>query len=212
MDRGKTLSLDVTLLDLGSGNLHTVRRKLERLGARVVVTAEPEVVAGADKLVVPGVGHFGAAMAHLRSSGLAEALGRAALEREVPTLGLCLGMQILAEHGEEGGGPGLGWLPGRVVRLRPPDPLRYKVPHMGWNRLSVLRSEALLEGIPSEAEFYFAHSYHWAGADPADVAAETEYGYRFPSVIRRGALMGVQFHPERSHEAGLRLLRNFLSL
>lgn len=202
----------VTLLDLGSGNLHTVRRKLERLGARVVVTTEPEAVARADRLVIPGVGHFGAAMARLRSTGLAEALGRAAVGRGVPTLGLCLGMQILAEHGEEGDTPGLGWLRGRVVRFRPPDPLRYKVPHMGWNRLAARGSSPLLEGISPEAEFYFAHSYHWEGADPAEVAAETEYGYRFPSVICRNNLMGVQFHPERSHEAGLRLLRNFLAL
>jgi glutamine amidotransferase len=206
------MGTEIVIVDSGMGNLQSVRRKLERVGARAVVSSDPAVLAAAQKLVIPGVGHFQRAMANLREMRLIDALGEAVLRRKVPVLGICLGLQLMARGSEEGDVTGLGWLAADVVRFRVGDSTRYKVPHMGWNGLHAARPSPLLEGIQSDAEFYFCHSYHVQLDEATDVLGETRYDYRFGAAVAHDHIYGVQFHPEKSHDAGERLLRNFAEL
>ena len=205
-------STPITIVDYGMGNLHSVRRQLEQLGARVCVSAAPAEIARADKLLLPGVGHFATAMQRLRERQLVESLEEAARHRAVPTLGICLGMQLMAQRSEEGEATGLGWIDADVVRFKVSDPIRYKVPHVGWNLLHARRPSVLLREHAPDAELYFVHAYHLRCRSEDCVVAETEYAYRFPSVIEAGNLFGAQPHPEKSHEAGRVLLRNFIEL
>jgi imidazole glycerol-phosphate synthase subunit HisH len=200
----------VIIVDYGMGNLHSVKRKLDRIGVHPQLTADPDELVRADKLLLPGVGHFGKAMEHLVTMGLVPALHEAVVVNRTPILGICLGMQLFARRSEEGGAEGLGWIDADVVRFAIGDPRRLKVPHMGWNSVRVIRSNALLEGVTERTEFYFMHAYHLVCRDSGDVVCDTDYGYRFTSVVERGNLYGVQFHPEKSHDAGELLLRNFL--
>ena len=200
----------VAIVDYGMGNLHSVKRKLDRIGVHGVLTSDPGDVLAADKLLLPGVGHFGKAMEHLGALGLVEALNEAALVRKTPILGICLGMQLLARHSQEGDVEGLGWIDADVVRFAVEDTLRFKVPHMGWNSVRVARPSPLLDGVTEKTEFYFVHAYHMVCRDGGDVLCDTDYGYPFTSVVQRENVYGVQFHPEKSHDAGERLLRNFL--
>jgi len=200
----------VAIVDYGMGNLHSVKRKLDRIGVHSHVTSDPAEVLKADKLLLPGVGHFGKAMEHLGSLGLLTALNEAVLDKKTPILGICLGMQLLARHSQEGDVDGLGWLDADVRRFDIDDTLRFKVPHMGWNGVHVARPDPLLDGVTGTTEFYFVHAYHMVCRDPSDVLCSTDYSYSFTSVVRRDNLYGVQFHPEKSHEAGETLLRKFL--
>jgi glutamine amidotransferase len=203
---------DITLLDCGMGNLQSVRRALDRLGGRVAVTSDPGDVECAAKLVIPGVGHFERAMGNLRELGLVDALNEAVLRRQVPVLGICLGLQLMTRGSEEGNTAGLGWIDAEVVRFRVTNSALYKVPHIGWNSAVPVRPSAILAGVPADAEYYFCHAYHLRVDVPDEVVAETEYDYRFSSVVAKGNILGIQFHPEKSHEAGERLLRNFVEL
>ena len=199
----------VALLDYGVGNVGSVRRAFERLGAQVVTTSDPALVAESSRVVLPGVGAFAAARARLASSGLDGAL-RAAVGRGARLLGLCLGFQLLFEASEEfGTTEGLGLLPGRVV----PFPPGVRVPHVGWNRLETegAAEGPLLAGLPRGTYVYFVHSFRPEGAEPGDVAAYCDHGGRFVAAARRGNVWGCQFHPERSSGAGRRILANFLS-
>jgi glutamine amidotransferase len=202
----------VAIIDYGMGNLHSVKRKLDRIGVHAQLTSEPSELLDADKLLLPGVGHFGKAMEHLGTLGLLPALHEAAVDRKTPILGICLGMQLFARHSDEGGAEGLGWIDADVVRFGIDDTRRFKVPHMGWNGVRIARSNPLLDGVTEETEFYFVHAYHMVCRDSGDVLCETDYGYPFTSVVQRENLYGVQFHPEKSHDAGEALLRNFLYL
>lgn len=195
--------MDVALIDAGGANLASVRWALERLGARVTVSADPRALARAERIVLPGVGAAATAMTRLRAAGLVEPLRALA----APLLGICLGMQLLFEASDEGEVEGLGLLPGRVRRLRAGEQLR--VPHTGWNRLRVARADPLLAGIPDGAQVYFVHAY--AAPVSADTVAACRHGDEFAAVVRRGHLAGAQFHPERSAAAGARLLENFLA-
>jgi imidazole glycerol-phosphate synthase subunit HisH len=207
-----TPSARVAIVDYGMGNLHSVKRKLERIGVHAELTSEPDELVRADKLVLPGVGHFGKAMEHLTTLGLIPALHEAVMVRRLPILGICLGMQLFARQSEEGGAEGLGWIDADVVRFSIDDTRRYKVPQMGWNGVRIARSSPLLEGVSEQTEFYFVHAYHLVCRDSADVLCETDYGYPFASIVQRENLYGVQFHPEKSHDAGEALLRNFVYL
>jgi len=198
----------VVLVDAGTGNLHSVHNALAHLGARVTLTDDPETVRRGGRAILPGVGAFGRFMGGLRSRGLIPALEEAA-RRGDPLLGICVGMQALFEAGEElGEFPGLGFLRGRVVRF--PEQPGLKVPHTGWNQLWPQSGSALLAGLAPGAYAYFNHSYYCAAADPQDALALTEHGLRYPSMVRRGNLYGVQFHPEKSQAVGLRILENFI--
>jgi glutamine amidotransferase len=202
----------VAIVDYGMSNLHSVKRKLDRIGVHAQLTSEPSELLRADRLLLPGVGHFGKAMQHLVQLGLVPALHEAVVVRKTPILGICLGMQLFARKSEEGGAEGLGWIDADVTRFGIEDTRRFKVPHMGWNGVRIARSSPLLEGVTEQTEFYFVHAYHMVCHDSEDVLCDTDYGYPFTSVVQRGNLYGVQFHPEKSHDAGEALLRNFLSL
>lgn len=203
----------VALIDYGSGNLRSAEKALVRAAdgrADIVVTSDPDRVAGADRIVLPGVGAFAACMRALgERPGLIEAMTVAVKQKGAPFLGVCVGMQLLASRGLEfGETPGLDWIAGDVRRIEPADPAA-KVPHMGWNGLSDLRGPALVAEI-GDAPMYFTHSFAFHPTDPSDVAAYVDHGGRFPAAVARGNVAGVQFHPEKSQSAGIALLARFL--
>jgi imidazole glycerol-phosphate synthase subunit HisH len=203
----------VTIVDYGVGNLASIANMARKAGTDSVISGDPAVVAAADKLILPGVGAFDRGMANLEERGLIGALNERAMERRVPTLGLCLGMQLLGRGSEEGSRPGLGWLAADSVRFKfAADAAALKVPHMGWNFIEPAAPATLIDSLPPEPRFYFVHSYYLACDNPADVMCWTTYGDRFASGIHHGNLWGTQFHPEKSHSFGLALLRNFLAL
>ena len=199
----------IAVVDYGAGNLRSVRNALEHVGARVLTARTPAELENADKIVLPGVGAFGAGMAALRRAGFEAPLKEAA-RAGVPLFGICLGLQYLFERSDEmGDHTGLGLLRGRVTRFPAEGP---KVPHIGWNQLHIRREHPLLAGVPSGAYAYFVHSYYARPADPEDVLAETDYGIAFASVVARDNLFGIQPHPEKSQAVGLRILRNFVEM
>ncbi len=198
------------LIDYGAGNLHSVHNALKAAGASVEVTADPDVVRKADRIVLPGVGSFKACAQGLRSQiGMVEALEERVRSQATPFLGICVGMQLLADRGlEHGEALGLGWIAGEVVRIEAKDPA-IKVPHMGWNDVALLphaRGHALIE----QGEAYFLHSYHFAAHDPAHVCAMTDHGQGLVAAVASETVVGVQFHPEKSQSYGLELLSRFL--
>ncbi|MXS19955.1 imidazole glycerol phosphate synthase subunit HisH [Pseudomonas oryzihabitans] len=199
----------VCVLDYGAGNVRSVLNLFESLGP-TQLSNDPEIIAAASHLVLPGVGAFGAAMAKVEQHLPLPLLRRLVLEERRPFLGICVGMQLLADEGLEFGHcRGLGWIPGRVERLASGDS---PLPHVGWNDVRVERAHPLLQGLEEPADFYFVHSYGFQATDPANVLATVEYGERFAAVVGRGNVLGVQFHPEKSQGPGRRLLRNFLEL
>ncbi|GAB4070130.1 imidazole glycerol phosphate synthase subunit HisH [Ancylobacter sonchi] len=211
----------VVLIDYGSGNLHSAGKALERAareggsGARVVVTSDPEAVRRADRIVLPGVGAYADCRRGLDAvDGMVEALNEAVIEKGQPFLGICVGLQLMAERGlEHGETAGLGWIAGDVVKIAPDDP-SLKIPHMGWNSLNVRRPHPLLAGIPTGTDgldAYFVHSYHLAAARDEQLVATADYGGKVTAVVARDNLAGTQFHPEKSQRLGLALLANFLT-
>ncbi len=195
----------LTIVDYGSGNLRSVQKAFEKLGAAAAITTDPEMVATASRLVLPGVGAFGDAMRELHGRGLVEPILRH-IRADRPFLGICMGLQLLFETGfEHGTHAGLGVLPGEVVRFDLPD--RFKVPHMGWN---TAQWQGSWQPPKAGEHFYFVHSYHARPTDPAIVAATTDYGGDFCSAVHQGRLFATQFHPEKSQTAGLRLLDAWL--
>ena len=202
--------MTVVIVDYGMGNLASVQRALEECGAAAQIVADPAALQRASHVILPGVGAFGDAMARIAAGGWVAPLRQLAVER-VPLLGICLGMQLLADCGEEGGlHAGLGLVPGRVTRLQP-SRSGERVPHVGWNEVCLQLAEPLFDGVPANTDFYFVHSYHFLAARKEHVVACTPYCGEFASVVRAGSVVGTQFHPEKSSRAGLRLLRNFLA-
>jgi glutamine amidotransferase len=204
----------VALIDYGSGNLRSAEKALVKAAAdraQIVTTADPDAIARADRIVLPGVGAFAACReALLARPGLAEAVTQAVRGRGAPFLGICVGMQLMATQGLEfGATPGLGWIPGEVRRIEPDDP-HCKVPHMGWNALADVAGHPLMAGLAQGAPVYFTHSFAFFPNDRADVVAWVDHGGRFPAVVARDNMAGVQFHPEKSQSAGLSLLARFL--
>ncbi len=196
----------IAIIDYGAGNIRSIEKALEYVGAVVQVTEKPAVVAQAQAIVLPGVGSGGAAMARMTQRGLDDAI-RQATQQGKPFLGICLGMQLLADHHAEGEVDGLGLFPGEVRRIAHGP----KIPHMGWNQVTPLHSSLpIFAGIALEAYFYFAHSYYVEPRDQQGVAAVTEYGSPYCSVIVTERVWGTQFHPEKSGAVGLQLLKNFV--
>lgn len=206
----------VALIDYGSGNVHSAAGALTEAARRadlaieIAVTDDLATIASADRIILPGVGHYADCADNLRARpGLVDTLETAVLDKKIPFLGICVGMQLLADFGlEDGETRGLGWIHGVVDRIRPGPGLR--VPHVGWNELAIPRPHALLSGLGDQPHAYFTHSYAFAPEDMADIAATTEYGTRFTSAVARDNIFGTQFHPEMSQRVGLRLLANFL--
>lgn len=198
---------DIILIDAGTGNLRSVQKALESVGANVERTSDPQKVLSGKRVVLPGVGAFGDFMSGLRMLGLEDALLEVALDG-VPLLGICVGMQALFDVGEEmGQHAGLGLLQGRVVRFE--ESLSVKIPHTGWNQLEV-QNASLFEGVPSGSYVYFNHSYYCQPKQASDVIAFTDYGLRYACAVRQENLFGVQFHPEKSQAVGLQILKNFV--
>lgn len=200
----------IAIIDYRAGNLTSVRYAFEALGAPCAVTSDANVVATADRIVFPGVGAAGAAMENLRLLGLIPVLRRAIADGK-PFLGICVGTQVLFDASEEDGGTAaLGVIPGQVRLFRPFD-ARTKVPHMGWNQVRIRRAHPLLDGLPDATDFYFVHSYYPDPADPADAIGTTDYaGVAFASMVGRRNVVATQFHVEKSGQAGLRMLANFV--
>jgi glutamine amidotransferase len=202
----------VAIVDYKLCNLDSVQRAFETVGAKAFVTDDPADLAQADRIVLPGVGAFPDAMRNLRAHGLDDALGVNVLEEGAPFLGVCLGMQLLAAVGHEvEETKGLGWLEADVARFVASEEGE-RVPHVGWNEVTPVRPSPLFDGIPPAADFYFVHSFHVVCAHSTDALARTPYCVGFTSAVQRDHVFGVQFHPEKSQQWGLRLLKNFLAV
>jgi len=204
--------MSVLIVDYGMSNLGSVKRAFEECGASVLVSDDPADCLQAEHIVLPGVGAFADGMAALQAGGWVGPLRYAVLEEKIPLLGICLGMQLLADTGFEGGETaGLGLIPGEVRRLTADTP-ETRIPHVGWNEAHHDGTHPLFAGIPDGADFYFVHSYHLVPVDAADTLASTPYCGTFTSVVGRGTVYGTQFHPEKSSRYGFQLIRNFLAL
>ena len=206
------MALQIAIVDYGMGNLHSVYKKLSELDASPVIACTADEVRNADKLLLPGVGHFETAITHLKERGIYDALNEAVLVRKKQILGICLGMQLMAKRSEEGNADGFGWIDAYVVKFKVKDKIRHKVPQTGWNTIDICKESSLFNDIENHSEFYFLHSYHCEVAEPDDVLTTTEYEYDFVSAVERENIYGTQFHPEKSHSAGTKLLQNFIRI
>lgn len=200
----------IAIPNLGIGNFASVIRMVEKVGGSARLVDEPSEIAAADKIVLAGVGAFDKGMSSLNSRGWADALREAVVHRRKPILGICLGMQLMCEESEEGTATGLGWISAKVKRFVPPVPA-VKVPHMGWNTVTVTRPGGLISA-DGEQRFYFVHSYFVECGDRADVVATARHGQTFDAAFSRANIHGVQFHPEKSHRFGMSVMRSFIAL
>lgn len=200
----------IAIVNYGSGNIQAIANIYSRLAVPFAVAAQPSDLADATRIILPGVGAFDQAMDALDASGMRQALDACVLEDRKPILGICVGMQLLAKSSEEGRAPGLGWVDAEVRRFdRATVGRTTQLPHMGWNTVEPARADPLFDGVDVEGGYYFLHSYYLSCEDNEDELASTEYGIRFTSAVRRANIYGVQFHPEKSHQNGVQLLRNF---
>lgn len=202
----------VVIIDYGMGNLRSVQKKLIRVGAIAEISRDPEIISKSDKLILPGVGHFANGIKNLKAYGIWEILNDKVLKEKTPILGICLGMQLMARFSEEGDTEGLAWFDADIVKFNVQEKLKYKVPHMGWNNADINKESILIKGVPEEAMFYFVHSYHIKCHNKEDVLATTSYEYSFTSAIQKENIYGTQFHPEKSHDWGEHIFKNFVKL
>jgi len=200
----------ITIIDYKTGNLGSIQNILKRIGEQSVVTSDKELIANATKLILPGVGAFDTGMRNLQDLDLIEVLNNKVVVEKIPVLGICLGMQLFSKGSEEGQLPGLGWIDASTVKFRFKDILEYKSPHMGWNFLKQNKPSKLLENMFSDPRFYFVHSYFFKAIFPEDILTTTTYEIEFTSAVEKGNILGVQFHPEKSHKFGMKLLKNFV--
>ena len=198
----------IVVVDYGMGNLGSVVNMIEYLGHEVAATSKPSEIEGASRLILPGVGAFDAGMRNLTQSGIRPALDHAVLEKGIPILGVCLGMHLMTEGSEEGASRGLGWFRAETKRI--PAAPHLKVPHMGWNTVEFAREDPLTTGLSDDARFYFVHSYAVEVRRQSEVVMYASHGIRFAAALRRDHIFAVQFHPEKSHRFGEKILRNFL--
>ena len=207
------MSNKVAIINYGLGNHFSVQKKMNRVGVDVVTTSNAIDIQQADKIILPGVGHFGRAMENLHQLDIIKVLNEEVLEKKKPILGICLGMQLFASVSEEGDTKGLGWIEATVEKFNVNNHLKYKVPHTGWNQIEIAKeSSRLLKNIDALTEFYFVHSYHFNCKEQEDVLCSTNYEFEFVSAVERNNIYGTQFHPEKSHGAGVQLLKNFIEL
>jgi glutamine amidotransferase len=198
----------IVVVDYDMGNVGSIVNMMKKIGHAAIVSADAATIRSADRLIIPGVGAFDVGMANLHSRGLVEVLSEKVVDQKTPVLGICLGMQLLCDRSQEGDRPGLGWICGESVRFSSTE---LRVPHMGWNQLAPVDKHWLFEGEPEDMRFYFVHSYHVVVSDPRDRIGAATYGIEFSAAIGREHILGVQFHPEKSHRFGMQLLRNFAS-
>ena len=202
----------IIIIDYGMGNLRSVQKKFQRVGANPIITSNLDEIAQAKKLILPGIGHFANGVNNLKESGIWEILNEKVLEQKTPILGICLGMQLMAKYSEEGNIDGLGWFDATIAKFRIENKLKYKVPHMGWNDAVLNKESFLFKDLPKESLYYFVHSYHIKCNNPEDILTTTQYEYSFTSSIQRDNIYGTQFHPEKSHEWGEIIYKNFVNI
>jgi glutamine amidotransferase len=200
----------VTIIDYKTGNIGSIQNMLKKIGETSVITSRKEEIADATKLILPGVGAFDTGMKNLKDLDLIDILNQKVLTDKIPVLGICLGFQLLSNRSEEGILPGLGWIDAETLRFKFVNTSEYKIPHIGWNFISIKKESRLFDGMYPEARFYFVHSYYLSAFDPKDILASTFYESEFSSAVEKGNISGVQFHPEKSHKFGMRLLKNFV--
>lgn len=204
----------ITIIDYGAGNIKSIQNMLKKIGIVSEITKDASVVKNAEKIILPGVGHFDHGMKNLKSSGLIEILNQRVLKDKIPFLGICLGAQLLGNKSEEGLEKGLGWIDMDIVKFdKSQMSEQHKIPHMGWNMIGIKKETKLMQGLELEGtRFYFVHSYHMLPRMDINVLTKTIYGYEFVSAVQQENIFGVQFHPEKSHTYGMRLLKNFVEL
>ena len=203
----------ITIINYNAGNIKSIQNMLKRIGAKSCISSSVDEIEQAEKLILPGVGHFDYGMKNLHESGLIEVLNKKVLIDKVPLLGICLGAQLFGNRSEEGVLSGLGWIDMEVVKFDENKlPKNLKIPHMSWNEIKIKKQSKLLEGLNDESRFYFVHSYHMKCNNENDILANTNYGYEFTSAVEKENIFGVQFHPEKSHKFGMKLLENFVSI
>lgn len=202
----------IAIVDHGYANIRSVDRMLRRLNLIPTIAERPADIARADKVILPGIGAFDGPMKRLRELGMLDALNEHAIIRQRPILGICVGMQIMTHGSEEGDATGLGWIEGHCRRFRPASSTKLRVPHMGWNKVSIEPGSLLFEAFGQEAKYYFVHSYYVSVTDPSVIAAKCSYDVDFCASFQKENIFGVQFHPEKSHRFGLGLLKAFTDL
>lgn len=201
----------LTIVDYGVGNLASIKNMLKRVGVEVLISSNEDDLRKAHKLILPGVGAFDTCADKLQRSGLLAALNKRVLEDKTPIFGICVGMQLMMEKSEEGVLPGLGWIKGEIVKFKKDAmPEGFKIPHMGWTEVTPSKPSRLFTDMYEEPRFYFVHSYHPQVKHAEDALVQSEYGYRFVAGMERENIIGVQFHPEKSHKFGMKLLENFV--
>lgn len=200
----------ITIIDYKTGNLGSIQNILRKIGEDSLITSDKSVIADSKKLILPGVGSFDTGMRNLLDFDLIDTLNYKVLNEKVPVLGICLGMQLLSKKSEEGNLPGLGWINAEIKRFNLSNTLEYKIPHMGWNYLSVKKKSPLLDDMYTDPRFYFVHTYYFSANEIGDILTTTNYESEFTSAVEKGNILGVQFHPEKSHKYGMRLLKNFV--
>lgn len=204
--------MTISILDYNMGNISSVFRALSKNNIECKVIRTYDEIISADKIILPGVGHFGKAIDYLQSNKLDEALHKSILEDKKPILGICLGMQLMCQKSEEGETSGLGWFDASITKMQVKDTLKYKIPHIGWSTAERAKQSQIFKGIEPEDEFYFVHSYYVSETTKNEVLCKTTFENEFVSALSKDNIYGVQFHPEKSHEAGFQLLKNFAEL
>jgi glutamine amidotransferase len=202
----------IVIVDYGMGNLFSVQKKMKAIGSDCIISSRVEDISAADKLILPGVGHFKNGVKNLKEKKLWEPLNHSVIIEKKPILGICLGMQLMTMFSEEGNETGFGWFDANVIRFKVNDTVKYKVPHMGWNNTILQKPNNLFLGLGSDANYYFVHSYYVKCNDTTDVLTTSNYDFDFTSSIQKKNIYGVQFHPEKSHQWGEDLLANFAKL
>jgi glutamine amidotransferase len=202
----------IAVLDYGMGNHFSVVKRLMKFNCDAFIAHSKKEINEADKIILPGVGHFANAAENIKGLEIWDSLNEAVLIKKKPILGICLGMQLMAKNSEEGNADGLGWFDANVVRFKVSENSNFKIPHIGWNTVTQKKDSALLKDIPNNSEFYFVHAYHMKTSKSQDILSESNYAYDFVSAVEQENIFGVQFHPEKSHELGNLLLQNFTKL
>jgi glutamine amidotransferase len=203
----------IVVVDYGVGNLGSIVNMFKKVGVKAIASSEPAVIENAEKLILPGIGAFDAGMQKLNERGLVPILQNLVMDRKVPVLGLCLGLQLMTKGSEEGKLAGLGWFDAETLRFGfSSDQPHLKIPHMGWNTIEIRRPHRLISNLEIDSRFYFVHSFYVRCHDADSVLAETDYGGYFHSIVGKDNIVGAQFHPEKSHKYGMRLLKNFAEM
>jgi imidazole glycerol-phosphate synthase subunit HisH len=202
----------ISIIDYGVGNLASIKNMLKKAGFESQLASDEETLEKATRIILPGIGAFDHCMQRFNASGLRPLVTRKVMEDRVPLLGICVGLQMLMENSEEGSEPGLGWIAGKTIKFKKDRVGDLKIPHMGWTDVQLSKASPLTEALGAQPRFYFVHSFHVAPSDPGDELLAADYGYRFTAAVSRNNLFGVQFHPEKSHRYGMKILQNFSQL